>query len=256
MVTCLSNPQLGKTGHCVVGLGLQWESIKEKRKGSLGMRTVCVRLLRRYWNGEWGILRLLEVPRTTIEARVKKIEQGVLNREDSARLTKKPKLNFGDTEKAAHIVKLNEKGKINDNEMATRKDIKAKNPKKKDSSSSEETSVREKRQKYTNGKKNKKIRKSSESNDSSTEDESEEATCIFGSELYSNSKAKEGWIRCQHCGGWAHESCAGAGEDEVFILTRLGCENFLPKDEFGVLFFRVVLKEISYVTRHPKQMKK
>ncbi|KAG5896795.1 hypothetical protein JTB14_008370 [Gonioctena quinquepunctata] len=32
------------------------------------------------------------------------------------RLTKKPKLNFGDTEKAAHIVKLNKKGKINDNE--------------------------------------------------------------------------------------------------------------------------------------------
>ncbi|KAG5882732.1 hypothetical protein JTB14_004029 [Gonioctena quinquepunctata] len=117
------------------------------------------------------------------------------------RLTKKPKLNFGDTEKAAHIVKLNEKGKINDNEMTTRKDIKAKNPKKKYSGSSEETSVREKRQKYTG------------------ENESEEATAIFCSELYPNSKAEEGWIRCQHCEGWTHEACAGAGEgeDKVFI---------------------------------------
>ncbi|KAG5864801.1 hypothetical protein JTB14_008774 [Gonioctena quinquepunctata] len=67
-----------------------------------------------------------------------------------------PKLNFGDTEKAAYIVKLNKKGRINYNEMTTRKDIKAKNPKKKDSSSSEETSVREKRQKYTKGRKIKK----------------------------------------------------------------------------------------------------
>ncbi|KAG5888133.1 hypothetical protein JTB14_020577 [Gonioctena quinquepunctata] len=116
------------------------------------------------------------------------------------RLSRKPKLNFGDTEKAAHIVKLNEKGKINDNEMTTRKD----------SSSSEETSVREERQKYTKGKNNKNRRKSSESNDSSTGDGSEEATCIFCSELYPNSKAEEGWIRCQHC-EWVHEACADGG---------------------------------------------
>ncbi|KAG5891127.1 hypothetical protein JTB14_022239 [Gonioctena quinquepunctata] len=102
------------------------------------------------------------------------------------RLTKKPKLNFEDTEKAAHIVKLNKKGKINDNKMTTGKYIKAKNPKRKDSSSSEETSVREKRQKYTKGK-IKRGRKSRESNDSSSEDIIEEATCIFCSELYSNS---------------------------------------------------------------------
>ncbi|KAG5898516.1 hypothetical protein JTB14_038469 [Gonioctena quinquepunctata] len=103
--------------------------------------------------------------------------------------------------------------------MTTRKDIKAKNPKKKDSSSSEKKSVREKRQKYTKGEKDLKKRKSRESNDSSSEDESEEATFIFCSELYSNSKAEEGCIRCQHCKGWAHEACVGAGEDEdeVFI---------------------------------------
>ncbi|KAG5869452.1 hypothetical protein JTB14_027315 [Gonioctena quinquepunctata] len=88
---------------------------------------------------------------------------------------------------------------------------KAKNPNKKDISSSEKE---KKRQKYTKGKKR---RKSRESNDSSSEDESEEATCIFCSEFYSNSKAEEGWIRCQHCEGWAHEACAGVGEDEVFI---------------------------------------
>ncbi|KAG5892268.1 hypothetical protein JTB14_034219 [Gonioctena quinquepunctata] len=53
------------------------------------------------------------------------------------RLTKDPKLNFGDTEKAAHIVKLNKRSKINDNEMTTKKDMKAKDPK-------NEISVREK----------------------------------------------------------------------------------------------------------------
>ncbi|KAG5895605.1 hypothetical protein JTB14_009462 [Gonioctena quinquepunctata] len=90
--------------------------------------------------------------------------------------------------------------------MTTRKDIKAKNPKKKDSSSSEETSVREKIQKYTK------------------ENESEEATCIFCSKLHSNSKAEEGWIRCQHCEGWAHEACAGAGEDEDEVFICDSCQ--------------------------------
>ncbi|KAG5879430.1 hypothetical protein JTB14_026521 [Gonioctena quinquepunctata] len=115
------------------------------------------------------------------------------------RLTKKPKLNFGNTEKAANIANLNKKGKMNDKEMTTGKDIEAKNPKKKNSSSSEETSVRQKRQKYTK------------------EDESEEATCIFCSKLYFNSKAEEGWISCQHCEGWAREAGAGEDEDELFI---------------------------------------
>ncbi|KAG5882731.1 hypothetical protein JTB14_004028 [Gonioctena quinquepunctata] len=45
------------------------------------------------------------------------------------------------------------KGKINGNEITTRKYMKAKNPNKEDSSSSEETSVKEKRQKYTRGEK-------------------------------------------------------------------------------------------------------
>ncbi|KAG5876047.1 hypothetical protein JTB14_031574 [Gonioctena quinquepunctata] len=36
-------------------------------QSSLGMRTVCVRLLRRYWKEEWDILRLLEAMRFLVQ---------------------------------------------------------------------------------------------------------------------------------------------------------------------------------------------
>lgn len=130
--------------------------------------------------------------------------------------TKKPKLNLGDNDKTAHLSNLNKKGKIKDSEMTTRNDVKVKYPKKKDSA--EETSVREKNQK------NIKRRKSKDNNNSSSEDEREDAACIFCSELYSNSKAEEGWIRCQHCEGWAHEACAGVGEEEDEVFSCDFCQ--------------------------------
>ncbi|KAF5303957.1 hypothetical protein FQA39_LY01742 [Lamprigera yunnana] len=34
-------------------------------------------------------------------------------------------------------------------------------------------------------------------------------------ELYSISKSHERWIKCQHCGGWAHEACAGVETDNT-----------------------------------------
>ncbi|KAG5869592.1 hypothetical protein JTB14_014721 [Gonioctena quinquepunctata] len=70
----------------MVRLALQWESIKDKRKGSLdenSMRQAVEEVLK----GRMGHIKAsrdYEVPRTTIEARVKKIKHGVLNREDSA----------------------------------------------------------------------------------------------------------------------------------------------------------------------------
>ncbi|KAJ8974978.1 hypothetical protein NQ317_013486 [Molorchus minor] len=50
---------------------------KEKRIGNLGMPTVCVRPWKKYWKEEWGYLKaskVFGVPRTTLEARVKKRE--------------------------------------------------------------------------------------------------------------------------------------------------------------------------------------
>lgn len=62
----------------------------------------------------------------------------------------------------------------------------------------------------------KKVRNSVEG--SSSEGECEDITCIYCQEPYSNSKSEEGWIRCQYCISWAHETCAGIDSD--------GCEKF------------------------------
>ncbi|KAL1448578.1 hypothetical protein WDU94_012303 [Cyamophila willieti] len=37
--------------------------------------------------------------------------------------------------------------------------------------------------------------------------------CLYCNEMYSKSKAREGWIRCSECHKWAHDECAGV-EDE------------------------------------------
>lgn len=51
----------------------------------------------------------------------------------------------------------------------------------------------------------------------SSSDEEQDA-CIFCNELYLHSKAKEGWIQCSQCHGWAHEACTNVEEeDDTFI---------------------------------------
>lgn len=41
------------------------------------------------------------------------------------------------------------------------------------------------------------------------EDDSSDVACNFCSELYSQSKKGEMWIRCQECFSWCHTECAG-----------------------------------------------
>ncbi|KAK5650117.1 hypothetical protein RI129_001146 [Pyrocoelia pectoralis] len=48
-----------------------------------------------------------------------------------------------------------------------------------------------------------------------SEEENDDELCLYCTELYSNSKSQEGWIKCQHCGGWAHEACAGVEADDT-----------------------------------------
>lgn len=41
------------------------------------------------------------------------------------------------------------------------------------------------------------------------DDDEEDAACIYCNELFSLSRARETWLRCQNCKKWAHAECAG-----------------------------------------------
>ena len=54
--------------------------------------------------------------------------------------------------------------------------------------------------------------------DSSEEEDNNDDACLYCNELFSNSKAKEAWIKCVSCNKWAHEACTAYDDvDEVFI---------------------------------------
>ncbi|GBO01345.1 hypothetical protein AVEN_144731-1 [Araneus ventricosus] len=53
---------------------------------------------------------------------------------------------------------------------------------------------------------------------SSDEEQESDDACSFCNDLYSNSKDREGWIRCNRCRGWAHEACSNAEEGEVNFI--------------------------------------
>ena len=38
----------------------------------------------------------------------------------------------------------------------------------------------------------------------------DDCECFVCSELYSNSRPNEQWIKCMHCNRWAHEDCTAA----------------------------------------------
>uniref|UniRef100_A0A8D9B3W5 Zinc finger PHD-type domain-containing protein n=1 Tax=Cacopsylla melanoneura TaxID=428564 RepID=A0A8D9B3W5_9HEMI len=51
--------------------------------------------------------------------------------------------------------------------------------------------------------------------------------CFYCNEMYSKSKAREGWIRCSQCHKWAHDECAGVEDEdddfecEICLARRL-----------------------------------
>jgi hypothetical protein len=145
----------------------------------------------------------------------KELEESV-----SKRSIKKPKLNFNDKEKSVQSEKLDSI----DKQIATKKTtaIRTKTVKKtykNDSGSSSEESESVTTQKNVSEKKYKRERKTRINQDSSSDEENEEATYIFCTELYSESKMEDSMIMCAHCKGWAHEACAGVepDDDEIFI---------------------------------------
>lgn len=48
-----------------------------------------------------------------------------------------------------------------------------------------------------------------------TSQEENDCECFYCNELYSNSAAEEGWVRCASCLQWAHEACAGIEPDDA-----------------------------------------
>lgn len=51
------------------------------------------------------------------------------------------------------------------------------------------------------------------SSSSDDEDEKGEA-CIFCNALHQDKKGGKGWIQCEGCQGWAHETCCKAEEED------------------------------------------
>lgn len=57
----------------------------------------------------------------------------------------------------------------------------------------------------------KKKLKNMESEEDCNDDDDDDVACIFCNGLFSHSKAKEKWIRCNDCKKWAHCACADVG---------------------------------------------
>ena len=51
------------------------------------------------------------------------------------------------------------------------------------------------------------------------EDEEDDTECLYCADLFSASA--EGWISCQKCNLWAHNSCAGADDDQETFVCEI-----------------------------------
>lgn len=55
----------------------------------------------------------------------------------------------------------------------------------------------------------------------SSQDDSDDAACIYCNELYSCSRSREKWIRCQKCNCWCHAECAGVDNRHKSFVCEL-----------------------------------
>lgn len=54
-------------------------------------------------------------------------------------------------------------------------------------------------------------------------DDEEDAACIFCNELFSRSRTRETWLRCQVCNKWAHAECAGVSKSSKRFICDICC---------------------------------
>lgn len=65
---------------------------------------------------------------------------------------------------------------------------------------------------------------SSESSDEPelfVDDDEDDAACIFCNELFSTSRFKETWIKCQLCAKWSHAECAGVDKKQKVYMCDI-----------------------------------
>jgi len=55
---------------------------------------------------------------------------------------------------------------------------------------------------------------------SEIEEDEDDTECLYCADLFSASA--EGWISCQKCHLWAHNSCAGADDDQETFVCEIG----------------------------------
>lgn len=128
------------------------------------------------------------------------------------------------------VMKTTDEDNQENNENGKKKNIKNQpKPNKCESTSSkqeqdEENANKKKRGEKGNSSGNKKMefnvkihpkkKKFCDTTESTSEEEDDDEACLFCNELYTKSKAKEGWIQCNVCAKWAHEACSNAEEDD------------------------------------------
>jgi hypothetical protein len=61
--------------------------------------------------------------------------------------------------------------------------------------------------------------------EASSDSESSEENSIYCQEIFSHSKAGEGWVKCILCGYWAHDACAGVKEEDCDEYSCDICKN-------------------------------
>ena len=56
---------------------------------------------------------------------------------------------------------------------------------------------------------------------SSDEDEDPDTLCLYCNDSFTRSVSEEGWVRCSVCKKWAHDMCAGIGEEDECFACEL-----------------------------------
>lgn len=54
-------------------------------------------------------------------------------------------------------------------------------------------------------------------------DDEDDAACLYCNELYSCSRSREKWMRCQSCHKWAHNECAGLSDRAKRFICEICC---------------------------------
>lgn len=61
-------------------------------------------------------------------------------------------------------------------------------------------------------------------NNGENKSDEDDCACLYCNDLYSRSRSRESWLKCQSCGSWSHSECAGLPKTAKRFVCEL-CEN-------------------------------